>query len=63
MTNWSDFDAECQGFTFEAGAGLTILDDIRHAHAGSRWLSWDETVALAKWLAEKVAEQAREPAP
>jgi hypothetical protein len=52
---WSDWDAESRGFVFESEVGLTM--------ATTRgWLSWDETVALATWLAEKIAA-AKEPTP
>ncbi len=50
-SQWSDWDAEAAGFVFEAGVGLTIADN-----SGTRWLSWDETVALHEWLGRKMLE-------
>lgn len=51
---WSDWDAENAGFECEIGVGLTIADDIAEHHNGSRWMSWDETVAFYLWLGKKI---------
>lgn len=53
----SDHDAESFGFICEMGVGLVIRDDLPPSQAGERWLSWDETVVLSKWLAGKVRRQ------
>jgi hypothetical protein len=43
------------------GIGLTILDDIRAAGGcDQRWLSWDETLRLHRWLSDKIKEASGE---
>jgi len=42
---WSNWDAENMGFACEPGIGLT---------SDQRWLSWDETLCLHKWLGAKI---------
>src|SRR5579859_3099999 len=43
---WSNWDAENMGFACEPGIGLT---------SDQRWLSWDETLRLHKWLSAKIS--------
>lgn len=62
-TRWSDWDAETRGFECEAGVGLTVLDDMPCAGPdGSRWLSWEETVAMHAWLGAKIKDFENGPA-
>lgn len=53
---WSDWDAEAVGFECQPNVGLTVTDDTPPGDHGSRWFSWEETVALHEWLGGKIWE-------
>lgn len=53
---WSDWDAENFGIMCEPGVGIDIADDLNGLSNDSRWLSWDQAVALHAWLGKKIEE-------
>lgn len=53
---WSDWDAESMGFLCGPRVGLIVKDDMKDLSQGERWLSWEQTVALHRWLGEKIME-------
>lgn len=54
--SWSDWDAENFGITCEPGVSVDIADDLRGLSNGSRWMSWDQTIAFHAWLGKKIEE-------
>lgn len=53
MPEIEGLDTYAAAFEFTPMVGLTIRYDTAKTDA---WLSWDETVELAAWLAARVAE-------